>query len=281
MLPLSYGFQKPEVTDQGGIVFPALEANWQQVNDHNHDGVNSALIAGLSLPSQTGNSGKFLTTNGVSPSWGAIEVITASNVGGAVGLFKQKTLADLEFKTIEAGTNITLDTTDPSKVVINASGGGGGVFTVAPIKTVVTRVAGTSLTYVGAPDPAYNYALGFDTVDSDPGAVWNNTNKEWVIPAGYTGAASGRVTFNFWVTANQSGYYILQKFDTGTSAFVTYRTGTGNTNNTGAFPKNMTIEFDGAVAGDRFRLIYEYGFGAPTFQSGASVCWAVFTIDAK
>jgi hypothetical protein len=140
-------------------------------------------------------------------------------------------------------------------------------------------VAGASLTYVGAPDPAYNYAVGFDTVDSDPSAVYDNTNKEFVIPAGYVGAASGRLTFNFWVTANQSGYYILQKFVAG--VFVTYRTGTGNTNNTGGFPKNMTIEFEGAVAGDRFRLIYEYGFGAPTFQPGASVCWAVFTIDPK
>lgn len=44
MVTLSYGFQKPQTNDRGNVVFPALEANWQQVNDHNHNGVNSAPI---------------------------------------------------------------------------------------------------------------------------------------------------------------------------------------------------------------------------------------------
>lgn len=44
MLTLSYGFQKPQTNDRGNIVFPALEDNWQQVNDHDHDGVNSKPI---------------------------------------------------------------------------------------------------------------------------------------------------------------------------------------------------------------------------------------------
>ncbi len=37
------------------------------------------------------------------------EVNTASNVGGETGLFLQKTGVDLEFKTLSAGTNVTLD----------------------------------------------------------------------------------------------------------------------------------------------------------------------------
>jgi hypothetical protein len=45
MQTLSYGFQKPVTNDRGNVVFPALEANWQQVNDHTHDGINSAPIA--------------------------------------------------------------------------------------------------------------------------------------------------------------------------------------------------------------------------------------------
>jgi hypothetical protein len=45
MLTLSYGFKKPQTNDKGPVVFPALEANWQQVNDHTHNGVNSAHIA--------------------------------------------------------------------------------------------------------------------------------------------------------------------------------------------------------------------------------------------
>lgn len=49
MLTLSYGFKKPQTPDRGPVVFPALEANWQQVNDHTHDGVNSAKINSASI----------------------------------------------------------------------------------------------------------------------------------------------------------------------------------------------------------------------------------------
>lgn len=49
MLTLSYGFKKPETNDKGSVVFPALEGDIQQLNDHNHDGANSALIPPSSL----------------------------------------------------------------------------------------------------------------------------------------------------------------------------------------------------------------------------------------
>jgi hypothetical protein len=45
MLTLTYGFKKPQTGDEGAVVFPALETNWQLVNDHTHDGNNSAAIA--------------------------------------------------------------------------------------------------------------------------------------------------------------------------------------------------------------------------------------------
>ncbi len=53
MLTLSYGFKKPQTNDRGPVVFPALEDNWQQVNDHNHDGVNSSLISSTSISKTT------------------------------------------------------------------------------------------------------------------------------------------------------------------------------------------------------------------------------------
>ena len=48
---------------------------------------------------------------------------TASNVGGGNGIFKQKSGADLQFKSLQAGTNITLTSTTDS-ITINSSGGG-------------------------------------------------------------------------------------------------------------------------------------------------------------
>lgn len=49
MLTLSYGFFKPETGDKGSVFFPKLELNWQRVNDHNHDGSNSALVSSAAL----------------------------------------------------------------------------------------------------------------------------------------------------------------------------------------------------------------------------------------
>lgn len=49
MLTLSYGYKLPQSPDKGPIVFPALEANINRLNGHNHDGTNSAPIPGSSI----------------------------------------------------------------------------------------------------------------------------------------------------------------------------------------------------------------------------------------
>lgn len=51
MLTLTYGYKKPETNDKGPVVFPALEADIQQLNDHNHNGANSAKLTSASLVS--------------------------------------------------------------------------------------------------------------------------------------------------------------------------------------------------------------------------------------
>lgn len=71
MITLSYGYKKPQNPDTGDIVFPDLEDNWQQVNDHTHDGVDSALLAvqlqtisasgWTAIPAQPGTSSKLIT----------------------------------------------------------------------------------------------------------------------------------------------------------------------------------------------------------------------------
>lgn len=55
-------------------------------------------------------------------------VQTITNQGSGIGLFIGKIANTANFKSIKAGTNITLDnTTNPNELVINSSGGGGGV----------------------------------------------------------------------------------------------------------------------------------------------------------
>lgn len=60
---------------------------------------------------------------------GGGEVNTASNVGAGDGVFKQKTGVDLEFKTLIAGTNITI-VNNPNDLTLSSTGGGGGRTTV-------------------------------------------------------------------------------------------------------------------------------------------------------
>lgn len=73
---------------------------------------------GASFPSQTGNSGKFLTTNGVTVSWATVtagEINTASNSSLGVGeglLFKVKSISNLVFRKLKALAGITITTGD-------------------------------------------------------------------------------------------------------------------------------------------------------------------------
>jgi hypothetical protein len=49
MITLTFGVLKPENGDKGSVFFPALEDNLQQLNDHDHDGLNSSKISSLGV----------------------------------------------------------------------------------------------------------------------------------------------------------------------------------------------------------------------------------------
>ncbi len=50
---LSKGYILPQTGDKGSVWFPALEDDIEQLNSHNHDGVNSEQIPGSSIASGT------------------------------------------------------------------------------------------------------------------------------------------------------------------------------------------------------------------------------------
>ena len=45
---LSYGYVKPQTGDKGSVFFPALEDNITRLNDHTHNGTNSARLTATS-----------------------------------------------------------------------------------------------------------------------------------------------------------------------------------------------------------------------------------------
>lgn len=66
MLTLSYGFKKPENGDKGGVFFPALSANMQLLNDHTHNGSDSARLttAGATALTSTAAAASWSATSG-------------------------------------------------------------------------------------------------------------------------------------------------------------------------------------------------------------------------
>ncbi len=49
MVTLSYGYKKPASGDRGASFFTGMEDNIQRLNDHTHDGTNSAPLPAQSI----------------------------------------------------------------------------------------------------------------------------------------------------------------------------------------------------------------------------------------
>lgn len=64
----TFGYFVPADGDRGQTLFDALEANWQRVNDHSHNGVNSAKLSSASIASTSqaiSSANWALHTNGL------------------------------------------------------------------------------------------------------------------------------------------------------------------------------------------------------------------------
>lgn len=49
MVTLSYGYKRPQTGDQGSTLFTALADNITRLNDHDHDGSDSAQLSAASV----------------------------------------------------------------------------------------------------------------------------------------------------------------------------------------------------------------------------------------
>lgn len=80
----------------------------------------------------------------------ATKVDAASNIGAGTGIFSAKVGTGLQFKSLIAGSNVTI-TSDATTVTISSTGGGGGgatnlAYTASPTQGVVTSDTGTDAT---------------------------------------------------------------------------------------------------------------------------------------
>lgn len=88
------------------------------------------------------------------------EINTASNTGAGNQVFKQKTGLDLEFRTLVAGTNVTM-VSGTDTITINAAGGGGSSLQVQDEGSLIDSAV-TTLNFTGS---------GVTAAQTSPGVV--------------------------------------------------------------------------------------------------------------
>lgn len=107
---LSYGFIKPSAPDKGTTFFPDMESNFQQLNDHTHNGTNSALltVSSVSAVSQAVTSAGWAAP--VAGVYSQLVTLPAAltNIGGTFDLY------GIEFRDTSNGSRLNLDMTKVS-----------------------------------------------------------------------------------------------------------------------------------------------------------------------
>ena len=162
-------------------MFPALEANWQRVNDHNHDGINSALLSSeANLPSQTGNSGKFLTTNGTAASWGSIplQIKNCLVIDTSAQVIVPNTYTKITFNTTEKDPYSLMVSSGKFQIPAGPSGDVYGLITFACALDPITTISNHRCTAVvyknGAPYKFLGEGLGSNTLGLGTGSVFGS-----------------------------------------------------------------------------------------------------------
>lgn len=117
MLTLTYGYKKPETGDAGASLWTALQDDIQRLNDHSHNGINSASLSSTALVA--------VTDNLESADWSAVGLPTGHykqtvvipngfNYDTVQIGFRKASTGEMVYPTVEkvSGTQFTVYTTD-------------------------------------------------------------------------------------------------------------------------------------------------------------------------
>jgi len=179
--------------------------------------------ADVSIPASSDAQDLLTILNGFIPAsggGGGGEVNTASNVGAGDGVFKQKTGVDLEFKTLIAGTNVTL-TPGVDDVTIDSSGGGAstflglsdtpGTYSGNSGKIPVVNVGETALEFSDSPITIdfENILTATSTAATQNPTGLGDANQIQVEfgPAQNSGSDPVEIDANGTITCNKTGLY--------------------------------------------------------------------------
>lgn len=195
--------------------------------------------AGISITEEANNI-NIINTGG------AGESNTASNLGTGSGVFAQKSLVDLQFKSIKAGTNVSVTATS-TEITINATGGAGEINTASNLGTGTGVFAQKS-----------SVDLQFKTIIAGTNVSLSSTSTEITINA--TGGGTGEVNTASNVGSGAGLYKEKVSVD------LRFRTLVAGTNVT-ITPGTDEIQISASGGG---ATVYEYAFTLPAAASLAA-----------
>ena len=205
------------------------------------DGDGSALTGISALPSQSSQSGKFLTTNGSAASWGTVP---------AAGMTLLSTITANNSSTIDIET--TFDGTYDSYVIMatNARPAGNGAQFQLRMKL------GGSY-----PESAYNYHINFSGSDSTSYQSQKNDNHEYVLVTHDVGNGVRGSAFNIFISdptnasSRKSVHWQGYAAGTNSAGSIYFAQGVGlNTGSNAALTGIRLFLNSGNILSGKFRL---------------------------
>jgi hypothetical protein len=133
---------------------------------------NSATLAATYTPSQTGNSGKFLTTDGTNTSWGAVTGVVTSVTGTAPVVSSGGTTPAISMAAATTSVNGYLTSTDWN--TFNGKYSTGGALGT-PSSGTVTNLTGTASININGTVGATTASTGAFTTLSTTGVITQNS----------------------------------------------------------------------------------------------------------
>jgi len=201
---------------------------------------------------------------------GSGEVNTGSNVGSGNALFKQKSGVDLQFRTISAGTNITIVTGDTWTINSTASGSITSGQTVGTGIPIFSGVSGTNLAFRSISAGTNITITSGDTITINSTGSGSNSTLPFNLGVAASDEASALTVGNSKITFLTPRTGNLTKIVAGLST-------SGSTTTTVRVNKNGTVVSSANI--DIATNLFSSSITTPTLTATTFTAWDTYTVD--